>query len=352
MFCFFCKKVFFMFKIKCFIKRFIDRVTSSHPINLLLNLAFVLLTLTTCRKEKTTVVWQEQASKGAFDLRAVHFYDAQNGIICGGKPWGGGFVLRTRDGGTTWKTDSLLQFGFYGLGTDGTSRNPREGGKTWIVGNSGHVFEFSKKDTSLRWVGQPSDTWFRDVAVRGQTGFMVGGQAWQAGKIVRFDVETGKKMQIDTFLQELTSVCFSDDSTVHAVGYGLVFRSTNKGKTWQPQADIKGDFFQSVCFPSEKIGYIVGQNGGILKTTDSGASWTYLQKSKNIGNPRFRSVFFTDILRGWICGENGVLWQTTNGGDTWKIVEDLPDIDFYDIFATDTEGVLVGSGGKIVTFSF
>jgi photosystem II stability/assembly factor-like uncharacterized protein len=344
---------------KCACDFEIERVTSSHPLNILVLTFFIAVTA--CGKEKTTVNWQKQTSNVTFDLRAVHFYDAQNGIICGGQTWGSGFILRTRDGGTTWKPDSLLPRGFYGLGTDDTSRNHREGGtKTWIVGNSGHVFEFSKHDTALRWVGQPYDAWFRDVAVRGQTGFTVGGQAWQAGKIVRFDVETGKKQQLDTFPQEVASVCFSDDSTVHAVGYGLVLRSTDKGKTWQPQVDLKGDFFQSVCFPSEHIGYIVGQNGGILKTTDGGASWIYLQKSKNLGNPRFRAVFFTDILRGWICGEEGVLWQTTDGGTNWKIVKDLPNIDFYDIFASDTygtsrdnrEGVLVGSGGRIVKFGF
>ena len=343
MFCFFCKKVFFMF-----IKRSTEiyfRLKSLYRREINFPTTFLFcLCLIACGKEKTTVVWQEQMSNATYDLRAVHFYDAQNGIICGGKTWESGFILRTKDGGTTWKTDSILNKGFYGLGTDI--------GKTWIVGNSGHIFEFSKNDTSLRWVGQPFDAWFRDVAVRGQTGFMVGGQAWQVGKIVRFDAVMGKKQQLDTFPQELTSVCFSDDSTVHAVGYGLVLRSTNKGKTWHAQVDLQYDFFQSVCFSSEKIGYLVGQNGGILKTTDGGASWVYLKKSKNIGNPRFRAVFFSDILRGWICGEDGVLWRTTDGGTSWQIVEGLPKYDFYDIFANDTEGVLVGNGGRIVKFSF
>ena len=366
MFCFFCKKVFFMCIIissnlrkilnlpkivRSIIKIFREPYFYLWEINFPTTFLFCLFIMA-CGKEKTTIVWQEQASKVTYDLRAVHFYDTQNGIICGGKTWESGFILRTKNGGTTWQADSILNKGFYGLGTDGTSRNSREGGKTWIVGNSGHIFEFSKNDTSLRWVGQPFDAWFRDVAVRGQTGFMVGGQAWQVGKIVRFDVETGKKLQLDTFPQELTSVCFSDDSTIHAVGYGLVLRSTDKGKTWHAQADLKYDFFQSVCFPSEKIGYIVGQNGAILKTTDGGASWVYLQKSKNIGNPRFRAVFFTDILRGWICGEDSVLWRTTDGGASWQIVEGLPKSDFYDIFATDTEGVLVGNSGHIVKFNF
>lgn len=297
-----------------------------------------------CGKEKIQLNWQEQKSNVTFDLHAVHFDDAQNGIICGGRTWTSGFILRTHNGGATWQADSLLNKGFYGLGT--------EGAKTWIIGNSGHVFEFSKNDTSFRWVGEPYDAWFRDVAVSGQTGLMVAGQAWQNGKLVRFDVKTGKKMQLDTFPQALESVCFSDSLTAHVVGYGLVLRSVDAGKTWKVQSDLTDDYFLSVCFPSEKVGFIVGQNGGILKTTDGGVSWFYLKKSKNIGNPRFRAVFFRDILRGWICGENGILWRTVDGGASWQAVEGLPNVDFYDVFVSDTEGVLVGNDGRIVKFNF
>ena len=325
MFCFFCKKVFLMKKITPFITLFI-------------------VFFSACGKEKIQLTWQEQTSNVTFDLHAVHFDDAQNGIICGGRTWTSGFILRTRNGGATWQADSMLNKGFYGLGI--------EGRKTWITGNSGHVFEFTKNDTSFRWVGEPYDAWFRDVAVRGQTGIMVAGQAWQNGKLVRFDVKTGKRLQLDTFPQALESVCFSDSLTAHVVGYGLVLRSIDAGKTWKVQPNLTDDYFQSVCFPSEKIGYVVGQNGGILKTTDSGASWFYLKKSKNIGNPRFRAVFFSDILRGWICGEGGILWRTVDGGTSWQLVDGLPNVDFYDVFTSDTEGVLVGNGGRIVKFNF
>ena len=43
--------------------------------------------------------------------------------------------------------------------------------------------------------------------------------------------------------------------------------------------------------------------------------------------------------------------KTNDGGATWKIVEGLPNVDFYDVFATDTEGMLVGQNGHIIQFS-
>lgn len=313
-------------------------------------LFFLTYNLLSCQKEKVQATWHTLESHARFDLRAVHFFDAQNGLICGGNTWTSGYVLRTADGGATWRADSLLNKGFFGVGTLPKNAFGGTGSPCWVVGNSGHVFEFSQRDSLFRWVGAPYDAWFRDVAVSGTTGLMVGGQAWQHGKLVRFDLSTGKRCQLDTFPQELSAVCFSDSSTAHVLGYGLVLRSTDAGKTWQPHNHLTGDFYQSVCFPSEKIGYLVGLNGSILKTENGGATWFHLKKSRNIGNPRFRAVFFSDILRGWICGEGGVLWHTTDGGKTWQSVEGLPESDFYDVFAFDTEGVLVGQNGTILKF--
>lgn len=323
------------------------RIVTKASYFLLLRFTIVLIFFsffTSCQKEKTTLVWQEKISPKLCDWRAIHFSSTQNGIICGGNTWTSGWILRTKDGGTTWQADSILNKGFYGLGT--------EGGNVWIVGNSGHVFEFSKNDSVFRWVGEPYDAWFRDIAVAGHTGLMVAGQAFRNGKLVRFDLTTGQKWQLDTFPQELSSVCFSDSTTAHVVGYGLVLRSIDGGKTWQPHNDLLGDFFQSIYFVTDKVGYIVGLNGGILKTTDSGTTWSYLKKSRTIGNPRFRSVFFSDALRGWICGEGGVLWHTTDGGESWKVIDNMPNVDFYDVFTTHTEGWLVGQNGRIINFKF
>jgi photosystem II stability/assembly factor-like uncharacterized protein len=99
------------------------------------------------------------------------------------------------------------------------------------------------------------------------------------------------------------------------------------------------------------VGYIVGFAGEILKTTDGGASWSVLQSASNRSPKRFNSVFFTDVLRGGICGDNGVLWRTSDGGASWQVVDNLPNVNFYDVFVSNTEGWLVGKGGTIVKFT-
>jgi photosystem II stability/assembly factor-like uncharacterized protein len=195
--------------------------------------------------------------------------------------------------------------------------------------------------------------------VRRGRGVSVGGQGWQAGAVATFLLGSSQPSHVDTFPQELESVAFADDSTVVAVGYGLILRSTNGGMSWSPLKKWGDDFYSSICFPSEKIGYIVGYSGSILKTTDGGTSWTTL-KSPNTHTPkRFNSVFFTDILRGVICGDDGIFWRTVDGGTSWQEADNLPKVNYYDVFASKlttndgiTEGWLVGANGMIVKFSF
>ena len=305
---------------------------------------FIALFFLSCNKEKIALQWQEIPTHLTDNLRGVYFSDAQNGSIIGGKTWSRGISLNTSDGGNTWRMDSLQGWSLYGLGSNTE-------GDAMTIGISGQVFCKQIVDTTFHTTYQSYGSWFRDIAARKKADGLVcvGGQSWQAGMIVR--VDGSGKVKIDSFQQELESVCYSDDSTIHAVGYGLVVRSTDGGKTWKINT-LKDDFYQSVCFPSSKIGYTVGLNGIIAKTEDAGATWKKLRNGDalTVKSEPFRAVFFTDILRGYIVGDLGLMWLTKDGGDTWQTVKDLPNVDFYDVFVRDNEGWIVGSAGKIIKF--
>lgn len=154
---------------------------------------------------------------------------------------------------------------------------------------------------------------------------------------------------MDTFDFSLRAVKMIDSNQAIAVGYGAILKLSPFGK-WD-RLPIYGDFFMDVDFPSPNIGYIVGNAGTILKTTDAGATWTHLQK-KNTYSKRtaFRAVHFIDNQTGFITGEHGLLWKTTDGGQNWTIGENLPDIEFHGIDVTSDIGILVGKSGSIVTF--
>lgn len=67
-----------------------------------------------------------------------------------------------------------------------------------------------------------------------------------------------------------------------------------------------------VFFPTPSLGYIVGDSGTVLKTTDTGNTWQSIYTDSSLS---FQSVYFTSVDTGYVAG--GKLYKTTDGGITW-----------------------------------
>ena len=94
--------------------------------------------------------------------------------------------------------------------------------------------------------------------------------------------------------------------------------------------------FNSVKFVDINNGWIVGEAGAILNTTNGGLNWN-LQLSDTTFS--LKSVCFTDVDNGWAVGSNnqafGIILKTTNGGTTWssQIITTAHELDC--VFFTD-----------------
>jgi photosystem II stability/assembly factor-like uncharacterized protein len=65
------------------------------------------------------------------------------------------------------------------------------------------------------------------------------------------------------------------------------------------------------------IGFVVGDTGTILKTTDLGATWVPLSS----GTTRaLHDVYFFDPDQGVAVGDRGLILRTTDGGTGWQSV--------------------------------
>lgn len=82
---------------------------------------------------------------------------------------------------------------------------------------------------------------------------------------------------------------------------------------------------RDVFFLNSDIGFVVGYNGDIYKTTDSGEAWTKQNSGTTL---HLHSVFFLNENIGFVsgqtmncldadCNKGSVLLKTTDGGDTW-----------------------------------
>ncbi|MEO0097321.1 MAG: YCF48-related protein [candidate division WOR-3 bacterium] len=102
----------------------------------------------------------------------------------------------------------------------------------------------------------------------------------------------------------------------------------------------------SIHFPNDTlIGFIVGDSGTILRTTNSGNNWQ-LMNSNVIFN--LRDVWFVNNDTGYCCGANGTVLKTTNRGLIWNSVGGFSFQTFYTIsFPENSQvGYVFGANGE------
>ena len=223
----------------------------------------------------------------------------------------------------------------------------------WIVGNNGK-FMYTI-DGGLNWEVEPIDTsnnlnyvHFTD----NKNGWLVGdfGTVYHyyfvldsIKKVERVDINTTAK---------LTSVHFVNRNVGYIGGVGVLFRTLDGGATWSDimPSNLLSDTITSLYFTTEAFGVAVTNNGSILKTINSGNSWTIKGTSDFTQQYEFRSVFYLDSQFGWVIargtdGMNKVL-RTINGGETY--IERPFVIGAYSIkFVTPMVGYLCGYNNTI-----
>ncbi len=325
-----------------------SRYYSRFRIRLLLIIAVFLATAfftSSCRKEITTLIFTELPSGTTHDLNDIFFVNDSTGYACGGERYTEGNILKTTDGGNTWKAqgenlNKALNRQYYASADSG-----------FIVGMDGKIYKTTDAGNYWNLYQSPRYQPLHDVVMlTAQKALCCGGDGYKTGYIYS-TYDGGEHWSIDTFPMEFRSLFFTDDETGFVAGYGVIFKTTDGGTEWQ-LTEAKGDFFQSVFFTSALTGYAVGYEGTILKTENGGDDWELLRNGNNILQETWHpgQITFRDATTGYIIGEKGCFLRTSDAGVTWQQVENAPKIDFHGIYLTSSGGFLCGEGGKIFRF--
>jgi len=177
-------------------------------------------------------------------------------------------------------------------------------------------------------------------------------------------------------------VAILDPQRALIVGYGgKIIETEDGGMSWKEIKSGTDKSLYSIDFaPGNKVGWIVGEEGLVLKTSDSGKTWTpqdavvWLDNECNDAEEReFReldnpcqyaylfSVSVIDENNAAVIGDKSIYTRTRDGGKTWetrtlKLGEALdPDMALafedpvlYDVEFLDADnGWIVGEFGKI-----
>jgi photosystem II stability/assembly factor-like uncharacterized protein len=117
----------------------------------------------------------------------------------------------------------------------------------------------------------------------------------------------------------------------------------------QQESGVTSNLF-GIRFTSATKGWVVGQNGTFMSTTDGGGTWTAVagQWGSNLNK-----IFFADSTHGWIVGDYNVILETTDGGTSWQSDNDLTGYmaDYYGICSPDSgrQNHVWISGGRSYT---
>ncbi|MDQ3193198.1 MAG: YCF48-related protein [Bacteroidota bacterium] len=292
--------------------------------------------------------WMALTSPVSTELKSVFFTSDNIGYAVGN----GGVILKTTDGGINWVTQisgtsvNLASIYFVdanigyivGGGWDHIILKTQDGGASWTIIRQ-----------SVGGAGLLNSVYFTDI----NTGFAVGGTGGGSGLVLK-TIDGGINWSTQNPDKNVSSITFTDSNTGYAVGgytgSRRIYKTIDEGINWTVLlSETSGGQFSSVYFTNTDTGFVVGQNGSILKSADGGANWTTQISGVT---SHLNSVYFTGANTGHIVGNNGIILKTTNGGINWTAQTSGITSFINSVFFTNLgNGYCAGFGGAILKYN-
>jgi photosystem II stability/assembly factor-like uncharacterized protein len=120
---------------------------------------------------------------------------------------------------------------------------------------------------------------------------------------------------------------------------GTFLRTTDSGHNWELTTFLPDQNWKSVAFSSAQTGYLVSAGGKIAKTTDGGVTWNVIFDNPSM---HFTRVRFINVTTGFAIGEQGLILRTTDG-NSWNAIPSGTTARMNDIvFVNQVKGFIAG----------
>lgn len=277
-----------------------------------------------------------------YDVRSILMVDSTYGYAVGGRQFKSGFIAETFD---AWR-----QYDHTDMGSDLVFDIAcASQGNCMAVAFDSKIYTKRNfdvwKDNRLNVITRLASV----EAVHDSLYMVVGGHSLSYGYISLIDHVAVEKDFIDSLDAELHHVQGLSNEEIYLCGYGIISQ-IEPTELSLDIADIQGDFFLAMDFPTLKVGYAVGEFGTIAKTTDGGRSWEKLRNGNTlfVKDLEFQDVRFITEDVGYVIGKSGLVWHTSNGGESWSEVKKFPNVDYYCVTSTLNHLYIGGSEGTIL----
>jgi photosystem II stability/assembly factor-like uncharacterized protein len=288
------------------------------------------------------VTWNIVETPTDMALYSIEFADEKTGWIVGQES----VILKTTDGGKTWKS----QGGNIWMGDDCRDTNGEDDDDCALAPlfavtaiDANHAVAIGDRST----VARTED----------------GGTTWTSYTLTPEGLDELDENQLLAFEDPvLYDVQFFDENTGFVVGeFGKLFKTTDGGKSWVgKQASLVGDeyFFEfdlptffDVQFLNREVGYAVGLEGRIAKTTDGGETWAWQHHGVEDYDAPMYSASVLPNGTVWVVGSSGQVVTAPGGGEFQRgsfgtqVNNWIREVEFFD----DNHGWVVGGFGFIMS---
>ncbi|MBC8484861.1 MAG: T9SS type A sorting domain-containing protein [Bacteroidetes bacterium] len=135
------------------------------------------------------------------------------------------------------------------------------------------------------------------------------------------------------------------DQDEGAVIAGSLLRTTTGGQNWYYVSSAPAE--GRMTNPFVDTFYIYDKNGGVIRTTNNGLSFSNLQTNNS---KRLRGISFVDCKYGFVVGDTGIILRTTNAGNNWTSQISGTNQQLNGVwFLNKDTGFAVGNNGLILT---
>jgi len=299
-------------------------------------------------------VWEAKHHRDFYgNIYQLQFINESTGFALATNHTGGlasSDLMKTIDGGLNWvgcsgfwNYDGAFYFvneylGFLAFTDFGLQvRKTTNGGDEWSWTETGFDFE-------------PQDIKFYGT----NTGLIVG--EYQIIKTTDSGITWEEVFYSPTFWPNFYDIEFISEEEIFIVGADenysttAVYKSNDGGNSWV--IDSIGNYWaaRDLFFVDDNIAFIACENNAILKSVDGCDTWTETMIDSQ--NPiSFRSIYFPSNNIGYAVGDGPLetIVKSTDGGETWEAIHSVTTSGLNGVYFSDeNNGLIVGQGGVIL----
>jgi hypothetical protein len=274
--------------------------------------SLVLTAMSSCKKKELETNFEVISTPVNTKINKTHWLNKQVGFFCGGEKASTGYIYKTTDAGLTWLKQyngeaSLYDILFindtvgYCCGENSLVLKTTNAGLTWNIFSKSTNSDDFFKGTLFGILNLNNRVWFF-----GGRNFNVGFVITTQGNVMR-DGFKG-------FSNEFRCGIVKDTNTYIACGYGSAYKTSNNADSFT-SLDFGNDYFTASSKITSSISFLSGHNGGVYKINSetNEAIQIFNPKKKLKKQARFNGIYFESETKGWVVGNDGLMLKTDDG---------------------------------------